>query len=256
ISKRVALLPHFAAKGTVTCYLIVSTMSWPKVVLFGDSITQLSFGDGGWGASLADQLQRKCDVVVRGFSGYNTTWGRIILPRCIPRDDLTHVAMVTIFFGANDATLEVTESSKYVSVDDFIGNLQGMVKYLVEGGVSPQNIIIISPPALDDKTWSEGCTKSGGPVNRKNFNTGLYAKACCQVAKEYSTGILDLWTLMQEEQNWQRFLVDGLHLSAEGSRFLAGHLLEMAAIRTNHLPDQLPDWKDIDVANPEKSLLA
>lgn len=31
----------------------------PKIVLFGDSITEDSFGDGGWGASLADLLRRK-----------------------------------------------------------------------------------------------------------------------------------------------------------------------------------------------------
>ena len=57
-------------------------------------------------------------------------------------------------------------------------------------------------------------------------------------------------------QNWQRFLVDGLHLSEDGSRFLAKHLLKMVTSRTSHLPEQLPDWKDIDLANPEKSLLA
>ncbi|XP_038076414.1 isoamyl acetate-hydrolyzing esterase 1 homolog [Patiria miniata] len=231
-------------------------MSWPKVVLFGDSLTQAAFSNGGWGAALADKLQRKCDVLSRGFSGYNSTWGRIILPRCIPKDDLPHVAMVTIFFGANDSALEVTASPKYVSVDDFRGNLQGMVKYLEDGGIDPKNVIIISPPALDDKVWSAGCEKNGGPVNRKNSNTGLYAKACRRVAEDCCTGILDLWTLMQKEENWQRFLEDGLHLSESGSGFLAGHLTEMAVSRVGHLPDQLPDWKDIDLVNPEKSLLA
>lgn len=31
----------------------------PKIFLFGDSITEESFSDGGWGASLADLLRRK-----------------------------------------------------------------------------------------------------------------------------------------------------------------------------------------------------
>jgi hypothetical protein len=30
----------------------------PKIYLFGDSITEESFGDGGWGASLAHHLSR------------------------------------------------------------------------------------------------------------------------------------------------------------------------------------------------------
>lgn len=31
----------------------------PRLVLFGDSITELSFADGGWGAALADHFARK-----------------------------------------------------------------------------------------------------------------------------------------------------------------------------------------------------
>ena len=40
-----------------------------KFILLGDSITQFSFGVGGWGARLADQYARRADVINRGFSG-------------------------------------------------------------------------------------------------------------------------------------------------------------------------------------------
>lgn len=53
----------------------------PKIILFGDSITQQSFTVGGWGARLADHYARKADVINRGFSGYNTTWGLAALPK-------------------------------------------------------------------------------------------------------------------------------------------------------------------------------
>jgi len=33
-----------------------------KIFLFGDSITEESFSDGGWGASLADLLRRKVKI--------------------------------------------------------------------------------------------------------------------------------------------------------------------------------------------------
>ena len=62
-------------------------VSYPRVLLFGDSLTQYSFGpEGGWAASLADKLQRRADVVVRGFSGYNTRWCRIILDQVMARE--------------------------------------------------------------------------------------------------------------------------------------------------------------------------
>ncbi len=46
----------------------------PTFVLLGDSITQFSFETNGWGASLASAFSRTADVVLRGFSGYNTRW--------------------------------------------------------------------------------------------------------------------------------------------------------------------------------------
>lgn len=36
----------------------------PRIVLFGDSITQQSFSTGGWGARLADAYQRTVRVCV------------------------------------------------------------------------------------------------------------------------------------------------------------------------------------------------
>lgn len=57
----------------------------PTVVLFGDSLTQFSFSEGGWGAGMADAYQRRADVLNRGLSGYNTRCGgpghTMVLPR-------------------------------------------------------------------------------------------------------------------------------------------------------------------------------
>lgn len=50
---------------------------------------------------------RKCDVLNRGFSGYNTRWAKIILPRLIRKGNaLDSPVAVTIFFGANDSALK------------------------------------------------------------------------------------------------------------------------------------------------------
>lgn len=50
---------------------------------------------------------RKCDVLNRGFSGYNTRWAKIILPSLIREgNSLDTPVAVTIFFGANDSALK------------------------------------------------------------------------------------------------------------------------------------------------------
>uniref|UniRef100_A0AAX7TQ32 1-alkyl-2-acetylglycerophosphocholine esterase n=1 Tax=Astatotilapia calliptera TaxID=8154 RepID=A0AAX7TQ32_ASTCA len=89
-----------------------TSIIWPKVILFGDSITQVSFQPNGWGAEIADKLARKCDVINRGLSGYNSRWGKIVLPRLINPENSadSKIEAVTIFFGANDSALEGTAS--------------------------------------------------------------------------------------------------------------------------------------------------
>lgn len=56
---------------------------------------------------------RKCDVVNRGLSGYNTRWAKIVLPRIVPISDAP-IAAVTVFFGANDCALEGKSMSHVV----------------------------------------------------------------------------------------------------------------------------------------------
>lgn len=52
---------------------------------------------------------RKCDVVNRGLSGYNTRWAKLILPRLISKSTgAESTVAVTIFFGANDSALKGT----------------------------------------------------------------------------------------------------------------------------------------------------
>lgn len=46
----------------------------PRIILFGDSITQRGFAEGGWAAALSDYYTRTADVLNRGYSGYNTEW--------------------------------------------------------------------------------------------------------------------------------------------------------------------------------------
>ncbi|XP_035820727.1 GDSL esterase/lipase At5g62930 isoform X8 [Zea mays] len=68
----------------------------PRLVLFGDSITEQSFRPGGWGAALADTYSRKADVVVRGYGGYNTRWALFLVHHIFPLDCSNSMVIVLI----------------------------------------------------------------------------------------------------------------------------------------------------------------
>ncbi|XP_072020920.1 isoamyl acetate-hydrolyzing esterase 1 homolog isoform X1 [Amphiura filiformis] len=232
------------------------TSSWPKIILFGDSITQFSFGEGGWGAFIADKLQRKCDVVNRGLSGYNTSLAKLALPRLLPKSQIPQVSVLTLFMGANDAALEELYPQQYISVSSYVANMKAMIDYLQEGGLEASKIVLITPPPIYGEGWKKHCqTTYGVAQNRTNANTGLYAKACCTVAKDLGIEVLDIYTIMQQEPKWERYLLDGLHLSPDGNQFLGEQLWKMLEPKTRDLPMQLPDWKDVDPNNPEEALL-
>ncbi|XP_044957521.1 GDSL esterase/lipase At5g62930-like [Hordeum vulgare subsp. vulgare] len=102
----------------------------PRLVLFGDSITEQSFRPGGWGVALADTYSRKADVVVRGYGGYNSRWALFLIQRIFPLVGLPPVA-TTIFFGANDATLlGRTSERQHVPVEEYRQNLKTIVNHL------------------------------------------------------------------------------------------------------------------------------
>lgn len=121
----------------------------PRLVLFGDSITEWSFRPGGWGAALADTYSRKADVVVRGYSGYNTRWALFWMQRVFPLDGLPPVA-ATVFFGANDAALLGRSCEQnHVPVVEFKENLRAIVNHLKDCSKS-MVILLITPPPVDE----------------------------------------------------------------------------------------------------------
>ncbi|XP_064151090.1 isoamyl acetate-hydrolyzing esterase 1 homolog isoform X3 [Loxodonta africana] len=177
-----------------------SSLLWPRLLLFGDSITQFSFQQGGWGASLADKLVRKCDVLNRGFSGYNTRWAKIILPRLIRKgNSLDSPVAVTIFFGSNDSALKDENPKQHIPLEEYVANLKSMVQYLKSVDIPESRVILITPPPLCETAWEKECIIQGCKLNRLNSVVGEYASACLQVAQDCGTDVLDLWTLMQKD---------------------------------------------------------
>ncbi|KAM9054534.1 isoamyl acetate-hydrolyzing esterase 1 homolog [Megaptera novaeangliae] len=229
-----------------------SSLLWPRVLLFGDSTTQFSLQQGGWGASLADRLAGKCDIPNRGFLGYNTRWAKIILPRLIRKgNNLDSPVAVTIFFGANDSAL------KAHALGEHTANLTCMAQHLQSVGMPEGRLILIAPrrSVRPQAAWGQQCLRQGCKLNRLNSVVGEYARACLQVAQDWGIDALDLWTLMQKDsQDSSSYLSDGLHLSPKGNEFLFSQLRPLIE-KVSSLPLLLPYWRDIAEAKAELSLL-
>ncbi|CAH9104381.1 unnamed protein product [Cuscuta europaea] len=235
----------------------------PKIVLFGDSITQQSFRSGGWGSSLADHYSRKADILNRGYGGYNTRWALFLLHHLFPLEEsISHPAVITIFFGANDsALLGRTSEKQHVPLKEYKENLKAMVQHLKK--CSPTMVVVlITPPPIDEvgrKAYARYVygDKAMKSPERTNLVTGEYAKQCLDLAVELGLPSIDLWSKMQETMGWQKiFLSDGLHLTPEGNAVVHGEVVRVLSevwFSAEQLPYDFPHHSQIDGKNPEKA---
>ncbi|XP_010159957.1 PREDICTED: isoamyl acetate-hydrolyzing esterase 1 homolog, partial [Eurypyga helias] len=126
-----------------------------------------SFQENGWGAFLAERLVRKCDVVNRGLSGYNTKWAKLILPRLISKSaGAESTVAVTIFFGANDSALKDLNPKQHVPLEEYAANLKSMIQYLKSVDITEDRIILITPPPLQESAWERECLAKGKRMMR------------------------------------------------------------------------------------------
>ena len=120
-----------------------------QFLLFGDSITQRSFGEDNqprWGSLLAHTFQRQVDIINRGLSGYNTTHALQVSPFIITPSTTKHTKLFTVFFGANDAALEHI-SPQHIPLNEYKSNLITIVEQIKAVRASPSiPIIVITPP--------------------------------------------------------------------------------------------------------------
>ncbi|KZV53217.1 GDSL-motif lipase/hydrolase family protein [Dorcoceras hygrometricum] len=232
----------------------------PKIYLFGDSITEVSFADGGWGSSLANHFSRTADVVLRGYSGYNTRWALKVKENVLhPSESSRPPAVVIVFFGANDACLPDRSSAfQHVPLQEYKQNLHSIVDFIKKQWPSSR-ILLITPPPMDEaaRLLHPFCDNPSGLPERTNEAAGNYAKACVTVASECGVVAVDLWTKMQQYPGWKKaYLVDGLHLTENGNKVVFEEVvarLKEQGISPETLPADHPLLSDIDAEDPIKS---
>ncbi|KAL7321540.1 isoamyl acetate-hydrolyzing esterase [Mucor circinelloides] len=248
---------------------MASTHPYNQIVLFGDSITQFSFDPElkGFGALLANIYVRKLDVINRGFSGYNTDWALPILRQLLPthkeqQDQACSIPLMTIFFGANDAALP--GSPQHVPLDRFKQNTKEMIDLVKNPQSRYYNpklrLILITPPPINEAQWGKKCEQDGGKLNRTNEAARSYAECISDIGRETNTPVADIWSRLmdkvhQEQRDLSDFLLDGLHLNANGYRELYDVLLQIISEKYNEIhPDnlgyELAYWKDLLTQDP------
>mmetsp|Transcript_9889 Transcript_9889/g.13252 ORF Transcript_9889/g.13252 Transcript_9889/m.13252 type:complete len:340 (+) Transcript_9889:109-1128(+) len=246
-------------KSTASATTTSTKNGRPKIVLWGDSITQMSSSalDSGFSAHLSDAYQRRADVYNRGYSGYNTDWflsyckttegyndiltlGGIDHTASGKGKEKSSVELVTIFFGANDASHHIHNKRQHVPLDKYKSNLKELIMLARKWYGQKVKIILMSPPPvyhaqrLQYQIDRYGKEKATGILERTLELSGEYAKVVGEVVNEAeneNVAFLDLWTSMQEEDKdgWSRFLSDGLHLSRDGNIFVGKALLQTIA---------------------------
>ncbi|XP_061363457.1 GDSL esterase/lipase At5g45920 [Gastrolobium bilobum] len=237
----------------------------PKIYLFGDSITEASFAEGGWGASLANHFSRTVDVVLRGYSGYNTRWVLKVLERVFPATqegdggiDKAPIA-VTVFFGANDASLPDRSSGfQHVPLIEYKQNLHSIVTFFKKQWPTT-HVLLITPPPIDEdaRVRYPYVDDPQGLPERTNEAAGEYARVCIAVAGECGIPVIDLWTKMQQYPDWRKeYLSDGLHLTQSGNRVVFEEVimkLRDEGLSLESMPVDLPLVSDIDPNDPLKA---
>jgi lysophospholipase L1-like esterase len=89
---------------------------------------------------------RRADVVNRGLSGFNTKWTLELFDSISPGPS-DNVELVTVFFGANDATVNPPQ---HVGLADFSNNMHKIVELLTDKWKAKRIVLIGPPPIAHD----------------------------------------------------------------------------------------------------------
>jgi len=198
----------------------------PKFVLFGSSIIQMSFDNGGWGSILANLYARKADIILRGYSGWNTRHALEVLDDIFPKDAPEQPALVIVYFGGNDSIRPHPSGlGPHVPLEEYIENMRKIANHLKSLSDHIRLVFLTSPPINEEQVRKRlSATQTG----RTNESCGTYAKALVELCEELNVKAINLWSAIQQRDDWLDVsFTDGVHLSAEGSKVVVKEILKI-----------------------------
>jgi len=186
------------------------TISLPKLILFGDSLTQWSFyseDSKGLGDVLTTRYAGRATIENEGRAGYCSTW---LLPHFdsiiqrVRQQETQPPLLFTIWLGANDAC--PPEYRPHVPLDKFEANLRYFVDtILAEEKMGTTKVVLIAPPPINLRASAEKDEFDLGPKVQKAHanaaremkayktyvNKAVYARKVMEIAKSYGGKVSD-----------------------------------------------------------------
>ncbi|VEU23598.1 DEKNAAC104471 [Brettanomyces naardenensis] len=254
------------------------SLSFPKFVLFGDSITQRAFSpyplqdviDDGYttleedppvadfnlGLQLQRDYVRRMDVLNRGFTGYNSAQYRLMIDKILAIEhDLSYskIEVATLFLGTNDAAHAPPDGVPY---DTFIENMTFIVEQILKRGIK---LIIIGPAHHYSDLWNSlNPSDVANGILRDNDTNRKYSDGLRKLATEFQLPFIDLSSIFDhynkshnDPEATKRLFFDGIHLNGQGYKIIYDCITQ--AIETHYpsyspknMPTRLPKWVEFD----------
>nr|AFK45704.1 unknown [Lotus japonicus] len=200
----------------------------PQIVLFGSSIVQLSYNNEGWGAILANLYARKADIIMRGYSGWNSRRALQVLDKIFPKDAVVQPSLVIVYFGGNDSIHPHPSGlGPHVPLEEYTENMRKIATHLKSLSKKTRVIFLTSPP-INEAQISETLSNVLGKIRRTNESCRIYSEACLELCREMNVKAIDLWSALQQRDDWLDVcFTDGIHLSSEGSKIVVKEILKV-----------------------------
>lgn len=195
----------------------------PKIVFFGDSITELGVKPRGYVTLIRDHLRKsgsEVEIVGAGVSGNK-------VPDLLQRVDRDVLALkpilVIIYIGINDVWHSSMKGLHGTTKDEFRKGLIELTKRIRETGAQA---VLCTPSVIGEKK------KGDNPLDSM---LDEYSDITRSVAEEQEVALCDLrraflrYEGTYNTENVERGLLtyDGVHLSDDGNRFVAEEFIKL-----------------------------
>ncbi|KAG2296365.1 hypothetical protein Bca52824_043034 [Brassica carinata] len=202
----------------------------PQIVLFGSSIVQYSFINGGWGATLADVYSRTADIILRGYGGWNSRYALKVLDQVFPKDAVVQPSLVIVYFGGNDSKApHPSGHGPHVPLSEFVENMRKIGEHLLSLS-DKTRVIFLSPPPMNETQIQ--LVFGNAIKGRSNEVCRPYAEALLNLCNEINVKSVDLWNAIQQQDDWlNTCFTDGIHFTAKASEVVVKEVLKDAVVQ-------------------------